>query len=509
MDDPLFLQVKEAQPLGAPAPPRPQPATATRAGGWSRASGSCRPPSDVLLGWDPDQGSRPGRSATSTYASSGTGSSRSRRELRRRRLRALRRAMRHDARPGPRAHRRPGGDRRLSRQQRLLRQRARALRRVVRRHERERPPGARRGDPKREAGGRHRRPIGSAIRCGGSPSRSRSRSRCSRRPSPRPPRVSASSGCRASTRPGTPAKYDKVGILKIGPPKRAQRPRAEPRARRPAPRTSCRWRRRSSAQAKRWQVWSVERRENLLEDHSVFNQAKAGQATAQQVFDYYLGWLDRPSITDALPARSRTPTSRSPASGACASRSRTCAGSCKAAERAGRPRRASAAIRSAARSPPPMPPGTSPARRARAGCRASFHRRRQRPDADHAEADARQSLTTLAHAPRPGSPSAASPPRSPACSTPPARWASLHRPRHALARPGVAAAAGEPEAAGPGHEPRPVRLRARHRDLASGLAAAQAHLGHLAASGRSARLGRRRRAHAARAASRACSRAGG
>ena len=36
---------------------------------------------------------------------------------------------------------------------------------------------------------------------------------------------------------------------------------------------------------------------------------------------------------------------------------------------------------------------------------------------------------------------------------------------------------------GAGHEPGPVRLRAGHRDLAPGLVAAQAHLGHLAASG--------------------------
>ncbi|HSC04829.1 MAG TPA: hypothetical protein VLC49_15965, partial [Solirubrobacteraceae bacterium] len=40
-----------------------------------------------------------------------------------------------------------------------------------------------------------------------------------------------------------------------------------------------------------WQVWSVERRENLLEDQSVLEAAKRGQATAAQVFDYYLGWL--------------------------------------------------------------------------------------------------------------------------------------------------------------------------------------------------------------------------
>jgi hypothetical protein len=48
--------------------------------------------------------------------------------------------------------------------------------------------------------------------------------------------------------------------------------------------------------AKNWQVWSVERRENLLEDQSELNLAKHGGATARQVFDYYLGWITDPSV---------------------------------------------------------------------------------------------------------------------------------------------------------------------------------------------------------------------
>jgi hypothetical protein len=48
----------------------------------------------------------------------------------------------------------------------------------------------------------------------------------------------------------------------------------------------------------RWQVWSVERRENLLEDQSVLDEAKRGRATPQQLFDFYLGWLANPSITN-------------------------------------------------------------------------------------------------------------------------------------------------------------------------------------------------------------------
>lgn len=43
-----------------------------------------------------------------------------------------------------------------------------------------------------------------------------------------------------------------------------------------------------------WQVWSVERRENRLEDHSVLDRAIAGKASSKELFDYYLGWLGKP-----------------------------------------------------------------------------------------------------------------------------------------------------------------------------------------------------------------------
>ncbi|MGZ5322813.1 MAG: hypothetical protein ACXWZ3_01865, partial [Solirubrobacterales bacterium] len=97
--------------------------------------------------------------------------------------------------------------------------------------------------------------------------------------------------------PGTPAKYDKVGVLKTGPRKArnilvlnpgtsASAAYFEPLAKTIVSKT------------KGWQVWAVERRENLLEDHLVFNRAKNGKATPQQVFDYYLGWLTNSSITD-------------------------------------------------------------------------------------------------------------------------------------------------------------------------------------------------------------------
>jgi pimeloyl-ACP methyl ester carboxylesterase len=47
-----------------------------------------------------------------------------------------------------------------------------------------------------------------------------------------------------------------------------------------------------------WQVWSVDRRENLLEDHSRLEERVAGAATTQETFDYYLGWLGDDSISE-------------------------------------------------------------------------------------------------------------------------------------------------------------------------------------------------------------------
>jgi pimeloyl-ACP methyl ester carboxylesterase len=97
--------------------------------------------------------------------------------------------------------------------------------------------------------------------------------------------------------PGTPAKYNKVGILKVGSKKARNvlvlNPGTSASAAYFVPLAKDVVRR-----AKGWQVWSVERRENLLEDHSVFNRGKAGKATEKQVFDYYLGWVTDPSVKD-------------------------------------------------------------------------------------------------------------------------------------------------------------------------------------------------------------------
>ncbi len=95
--------------------------------------------------------------------------------------------------------------------------------------------------------------------------------------------------------PGTPAKFDKVGVIKVGPRNAKNVLVLEPG-------TSAgsayfvplaKW---IVAKTRGWQVWSVERRENLLEDQSVLNRAKQGKVSSKGLFDYYLGWLADPSI---------------------------------------------------------------------------------------------------------------------------------------------------------------------------------------------------------------------
>src|SRR3954470_12963448 len=95
---------------------------------------------------------------------------------------------------------------------------------------------------------------------------------------------------------GTPAKYDRVGILKIGSARARNvlvlNPGTSASAAYFAPLA-----RAVVVRAPGWQVWAVERRENLLEDQSVIDRAKAGTASPQELYDYYLGWLKNPAIT--------------------------------------------------------------------------------------------------------------------------------------------------------------------------------------------------------------------
>jgi pimeloyl-ACP methyl ester carboxylesterase len=95
--------------------------------------------------------------------------------------------------------------------------------------------------------------------------------------------------------PGTPDRLNKVGVLKIGPPKAPNvlilNPGTSAGSAYFAPLA-----RLIAARAKGWQVWAVERRENLLEDHSVANRVKTRKATPKRLFEYYLGYLTDSSI---------------------------------------------------------------------------------------------------------------------------------------------------------------------------------------------------------------------
>lgn len=108
--------------------------------------------------------------------------------------------------------------------------------------------------------------------------------------------------------PGTPKRFDKVGVLKIG----------SVRARNVLvfePGTSAgsgyivpfaEW---LVHELPGWQVWSVERRENLLEDQSLLTRAKQHDASPKQVYDYYLGWLVDHSVTHHVTFLSATAAS--------------------------------------------------------------------------------------------------------------------------------------------------------------------------------------------------------
>jgi pimeloyl-ACP methyl ester carboxylesterase len=97
--------------------------------------------------------------------------------------------------------------------------------------------------------------------------------------------------------PGTPARYDQVGVLKVGSSSAKNVLVLEPGTSAAAAYfvPLARW---IVSKNTSWQVWSVERRENLLEDQSELDLYKQHKVTTTQLFDYYLGYLKNPSITD-------------------------------------------------------------------------------------------------------------------------------------------------------------------------------------------------------------------
>jgi pimeloyl-ACP methyl ester carboxylesterase len=97
--------------------------------------------------------------------------------------------------------------------------------------------------------------------------------------------------------PGTPPDLNRVGVLKTGDPKAknvlvlnpgtsASAAYFEPLAK-------------SIVKVlPDWQVWAVERRENFLEDQSELNLFKQGKVSPTDFFNYYLGYLSNPSVTN-------------------------------------------------------------------------------------------------------------------------------------------------------------------------------------------------------------------
>ena len=133
----------------------------------------------------------------------------------------------------------------------------------------------------------------------------------------------------------------------------------------------------------RWQVWSVERRENQLEDQSVLDQFKQGQVTTTTALQLLPGLADRLHRQEPLPADPRLVGRLRPPLGDERRDRGPAPGRRSGARTAGAPS-CSVGTHSADRSPPPTRPGTSTAPRVPRSRRSRLHRRRQRPGAGDA-----------------------------------------------------------------------------------------------------------------------------
>jgi pimeloyl-ACP methyl ester carboxylesterase len=118
------------------------------------------------------------------------------------------------------------------------------------------------------------------------------------------PRVSQVIWMRGYPSPGTPAKYDKVGVIKITPGSGTAKnvivfePGTSAAAAYFVPLAE--W---LVQTVPGWQVWAIERRESLLEDQSEIRLAKEHETSSAQVFNYYLGFLDPSNhVTHHMPA---------------------------------------------------------------------------------------------------------------------------------------------------------------------------------------------------------------
>jgi len=95
--------------------------------------------------------------------------------------------------------------------------------------------------------------------------------------------------------PGTPATYNRVGVIKVGPAGAKNVLVLEPGTSAAAAYfvPLAQW---IVSKTTGWQVWAVQRRETLLDDESELNLAKENKASATDVYDYYLGYLKDASI---------------------------------------------------------------------------------------------------------------------------------------------------------------------------------------------------------------------
>jgi pimeloyl-ACP methyl ester carboxylesterase len=102
--------------------------------------------------------------------------------------------------------------------------------------------------------------------------------------------------------PGTPAKYDKVGVIKVTPGTGKAKnvivfePGTSAAASYFVPLAE--W---IVKTLPGWQVWAVQRRESMLEDQSEMRLAKQHKASSAQLFNYYLGFITNHQITNHLP----------------------------------------------------------------------------------------------------------------------------------------------------------------------------------------------------------------
>jgi pimeloyl-ACP methyl ester carboxylesterase len=108
-----------------------------------------------------------------------------------------------------------------------------------------------------------------------------------------PPRVTWMRGAQAA---GTPSAYNRVGVIKIGPSSARNVLVLEPGTSAGAAYfvPLAQW---VTSRMHGWQVWSVERRENLLEDQSELNRYKEHKVSSAALYDYYLGYIKNRAIT--------------------------------------------------------------------------------------------------------------------------------------------------------------------------------------------------------------------